>query len=207
MKRSRMNEERSDVNEVHKDEMKTEDVRISGAPSEGEKESPSVRIQELNDKYLRLYAEFENYKKRVSKDKEEIQKYGNESLLYELLPVIDHLEMALKHASNAVSSGLVQGVEITLKELKKTLEKFGLTGIEAEGRPFDPAVHHAMSQAERDDVDENMVVEEFRKGYLLRDKVLRPSLVAVSKSPSENGEAGEAEKSSEDTNNIIEEER
>jgi len=138
-------------------------------------------LRDMNDKYLRLYAEFENYRKRVNKDKEELVKYGNENLLYELLPVIDNLELALQHALNDVSTGLVQGVEITLKELRKTLEKFGISPIEALGRPFDPAVHHAMSQVERSDVDEMTVVEEYRKGYRLRDKVLRPSLVAVAK--------------------------
>jgi molecular chaperone GrpE len=149
-----------------------------------EKERLTAELQEINDKYLRLYAEFENYRKRVNKDKEELIRYGNESLLYELLPVIDNLEMALNHASNNVSEGLVQGVEITLKELQKTLEKFGLSVIEAKnGKPFNPLVHHAMTQVERDDVDEKTVVEEFRKGYMFRDKVLRPSLVAVSKKP------------------------
>jgi molecular chaperone GrpE len=141
----------------------------------------NAEVREMNDKYLRLYAEFENYKKRVNKDKEELVKYGNENILYDLLPVIDNLELALQHASNDVSSGLVQGVEITLKELRKTLEKFGLSPIEAPGKPFDPLVHHAMTQVERDDVEENTIVEEYRKGYRLRDKVLRPSLVAVSK--------------------------
>jgi len=148
-----------------------------------EKERLATELQEINDKYFRLYAEFANYKKRVHKDKEEILRYGNENLLSELLPVIDHLEMALQHASNDISSGLLQGVEITLKELKRTLEKFGLTAVEAMGKPFDPVVHHAMSQAERDDIDEMTVVEEFRKGYRLKDKVLRPSLVSVSKKP------------------------
>ncbi len=146
-----------------------------------EKERLTAELQEINDKYLRLYAEFENYKKRANKDKEEIFKYGNESLLYELLPVIDNLEMALKHATNSVSEGFVQGVEITLKELQRTLEKFGLSPIEANGKPFDPLVHHAMTQVERDDVDAKIVVEVFRRGYMVRDKVLRPSLVAVSK--------------------------
>lgn len=159
-----------------------------------EKERLTAELQEINDKYLRLYAEFENYKKRVNKDKEELVKYGNESLLYELLPVIDNLDMALKHASDNVSAGVVQGVEITLKELQKTLEKFGLSPIDAYGKPFDPLIHHAMTQVERDDIDEKTVVEEFRKGYMLRDKVLRPSLVAVSKKPvgrQEKEETGE----------------
>jgi molecular chaperone GrpE len=141
----------------------------------------NAELREMNDKYLRLYAEFENYKKRVNKDKEELVKYGNENLLYDLLPVIDNLELALQHASNDVSSGLAQGVEITLRELIKTLEKFGLSPIDAPGKPFNPLVHHAMTQVERDDVDEKTIVEEYRKGYRLRDKVLRPSLVAVSK--------------------------
>jgi len=145
------------------------------------KEPLTAELQDINDKYVRLYAEFENYKKRVNKDKEDLIKYGNENLLTELLPVIDNLEMALKHASNNLSSGLVQGVEITLKELKKILEKFGLTAIEADGKPFDPLIHHAMLQVERDNVKENMVAEELRKGYMLKDKVLRPALVAVSK--------------------------
>lgn len=158
-----------------------------------EKERLTAEIQEINDKYLRLYAEFENYKKRVNKDKEEIFKYGNESLLYELLPIIDNLEMALKHATNSVSEGLVQGVEITLKELQRTLEKFGLSPIEANGKPFDPLVHHAMTQVERDDVDEKTVMEEFRRGYMFRDKVLRPSLVAVSKKTVVSQEKAEEE--------------
>lgn len=139
------------------------------------------------DRYLRLYAEFDNYKKRVARDREELIKYGNESLLYELLPVIDNLEMAMKHSSNDTSSasggGLAQGVEITLKEFLKVIDKFGLSPIDASGKMFDPSMHHAMTQVERDDIDENMVVEEFRKGYMFSEKVLRPSLVAVSKKP------------------------
>jgi molecular chaperone GrpE len=159
-------------------------------------------LKEMSEKYLRLYAEFDNYKKRVNKDKEELLKYGQESLLYELLTVIDNLELALKHASDEVSTGLIQGVEITYKELMKTLEKFGLTAVEAEGEDFDPSVHHAMSQVERDDVEENIVVEEYRKGYKLKDKVLRPSLVSVSKKPPEDNRETEAMK----INNITEEE-
>jgi len=162
----------------------------------------TAELEEMSEKYLRLYAEFDNYKKRVNKDKEELLKYGQESILYELLTVIDNLDLALKHASDEVSTGLIQGVEITYKELMKTLEKFGLTRVEAEGKTFDPSVHHAMSQVERDDVEENIVVEEYRKGYKLKDKVLRPSLVSVSKKPPEDNRETEAMK----INNITEEE-
>jgi molecular chaperone GrpE len=173
-----MNEEELDT---EKEQPEAEGGEIAGQESSDETSDLTAQFQEMNDKYVRLYAEFENYRRRVNKDKEEIIRYGNENLLYELLTVLDHLEMAVKHASGDISSGLMQGVEITLKELKRTLEKFGLTEIEAEGRPFDPAVHHAMSQVVREDIADNLVVEEYRKGYMLKDKVLRPSLVAVSK--------------------------
>ncbi len=146
-----------------------------------EKDDQSV-IKELNDKYLRCYAEFENYKKRVSKEKQDLIRFGNESLIYELLPAVDSLELALKHAADN-ATGIVQGVAMTLKEIHRTLEKFGLSRIEAEGRKFDPAIHHAMMNVERTDMDEKMVAEELRPGYRYQDKVLRPSLVAVSVKP------------------------
>jgi len=155
---------------------------VQEVPDE-DKDRLTSELQEINDKYVRLYAEFENYKKRINKDKEELVRYGNESLIFELLPVIDNLEMALKHSSHDLNAGIMHGVEITLKELQRVLEKFGLIPIDASGKPFDPTVHHAMTQIERDNVEEKTVVEEFRKGYMLQDKVLRPSLVAVSKKP------------------------
>jgi molecular chaperone GrpE len=145
--------------------------------------------EELNNKYLRLYAEFDNYKKRVNKDKEELARYGNESLIYELLPVIDSLELALKHATGEAQTGVVQGVEMTLKELQRTLEKFGVAKIDATGKEFDPSIHHAMTQIAREDLEEKMIAEELRPGYLYRDKVLRPSLVAVSIKPQKNKES------------------
>jgi molecular chaperone GrpE len=158
----------------------TEELKKEEGPS------PGAELSELKDKYLRLYAEFENYKKRVQKDKEELIKYSNESILYEILPVIDNLELALSHAADDISEGLLKGVEITLREFQRIAGKFGLAAIEAEGKPFDPAVHHAMSQVERADVEDKTVVEEFRKGYMFGDKVLRPSLVAVSKKPAKS---------------------
>ena len=140
-----------------------------------------TELEDTKNKYLRLYAEFENYKRRIQKDREELVRYGNESLLHDMLPVMDNLEMALKHSTDKVSHGLVKGVEITLREFQRVVEKYGLTPVPALGKPFDPSVHHAMTQVERADVADKTVVEEFRRGYLLGDKVLRPSLVAVSK--------------------------
>jgi molecular chaperone GrpE len=143
----------------------------------------SAELQEMNDKYIRLYAEFDNYRKRVNKDREELIKYANEGIIYQLLPVIDNLEMALKHSNDSTSSGLVQGVENTLREFLRTLEKYGLTPIAAVNKPFDPSLHEAMCVIERKDIEDNLVVEEFRKGYIFKEKVLRPSLVSVSKRP------------------------
>ncbi|HMK57031.1 MAG TPA: nucleotide exchange factor GrpE [Dissulfurispiraceae bacterium] len=183
-----------DEKKSHKIEIKESDesaaagaeAGTAGNDDQAQAEYAKLRtaLEESNDKYLRLYAEFENYKKKVRKEKEEFLTYCNEDLLYELLPVIDNLDMALKHASegNADSlTSLKQGVENTLRELVRTLDKFGLKTIESEGRPFDPAYHHAMSQVERPDVDDKTVLQEMRKGYLYKEKVLRPSLVAVSK--------------------------
>lgn len=145
------------------------------------------QYDELNDRYLRLYADFENYRKRMQRDREDLVKYANESILHDLLPAIDNLELALRHTSGEQNSGLVQGVEATLKELQRTLERFGLSRIEATGKLFDPAVHHAMSQVERADLDDRMIAEEFRAGYRYRDKVLRPALVSVSVKPKGSG--------------------
>jgi len=146
-------------------------------------EQLTAELQEMNDKYIRLYAEFDNYRKRVNKDKEELIKYANEGIIYQLLIVIDTLEIALKHSNDKTSSGLIQGVENTLREFLRTLEKFGLTPIEAVNKPFDPSLHEAISVVEQNDIKENLVVEEFRKGYIFKEKVLRPSLVSVSKRP------------------------
>jgi molecular chaperone GrpE len=167
-----------------------DDEKAEAASREGE-------ISELNDKYLRLYAEFDNYKKRVARDKEELVRYANESLIYELLPPLDTMEIALKHAEEGENNGLVEGVKNTLREIYRTLEKFGVSTIEARGEPFNPEYHHAMSREERGDMDENMVVEEFRKGFMYDNKVLRASLVSVSTKPEKKaGEASSGEKES-----------
>ncbi len=181
-------------------ENNTETQPSGSGETEGLQARENAVIEELNNKYMRLYAEFDNYKKRVNKDKEELIKYGNESLIYELLPVIDSLELALKHAQEESQAGIVQGVEMTLKELQRTLEKFGVSRIGAAGKKFDPSIHHAMIQVEREDLDEKMVAEEMRTGYLYRDKVLRPSLVAVSIKQQKNSEKKEMEAHAETEN-------
>lgn len=148
-------------------------------------ESLKNALAEINDKYVRLYAEFENYKKFIARNREEQLKYANESLMKDLLTVIDHLELALQHSSNKeASNSLAEGVELTLKELKTVLEKYGLASIDALGKPFDPLIHHAMTQIESAEADENTVVQELRKGYKYKDRVIRATLVGVAKQPS-----------------------
>jgi molecular chaperone GrpE len=171
---------------------------ISETGETNESHSQDRAIEELNNKYLRLYAEFDNYKKKVNRDKEELAKYGNESLIYELLPIIDSLELALKHATEDSRTGIVEGVEMTLKELYRTLEKFGVSKIQAAGKPFDPSIHHAMTQVEREDMEDKMVAEELRSGYSYREKVLRPSLVSVSTKPQRKDLNSPKKKKSED---------
>jgi molecular chaperone GrpE len=201
-----------EIDEAERSEILEEAEKSEEAESSFEIiEQQKKELSELNDKYLRLYSELENYKRLRSKEKEELIKYSNEELLRELLSVIDHLELALQHSEtnkdteNSISA-LIEGVELTLKELRSTLEKFGLAAIEALGKTFDPFVHHAMTQVETDESEANTVVNEFRKGYMLKDRVLRPAYVAVSKKPSseaepvENEENGKPERST-DTNN------
>jgi molecular chaperone GrpE len=172
----------------HREEIENKEEVVQEILEKAEKEQKSPlesELAEIKDRYLRLYAEFENYRKRVQREKEDLIKCSNEDLLSQILPAIDNLEMALQHSANGPSKGLVKGVEITLRELLRVLEKFGLIPISAIGKPFDPSVHHAMSVVEKPDAEDNTVMDEFRKGYMLGNRVLRPSLVSVSKKKTE----------------------
>lgn len=141
---------------------------------------------EANEKYLRTYADFDNYRKRMQRDLADFRLYANEQLAQELLPVIDHLGLALKHAGVEENvQGLQQGVELVYKQLRDVLEKFGIKSFESQGEPFDPAKHDAIMQVERADVPANRVVQVLNEGYLYHDKVLRHAKVGVSKRPTE----------------------
>ncbi len=188
------------MTEEHENELpqepENEAEETAPVPEEEGTDELKKSIEEANDKYIRLYADFENFKKITAKNKEDLLKYASEDIMSDILTVIDHLELALQHSSgNETSSSLAEGVELTLKELTGVLEKHGLLNIEAVGKQFDPAIHHAMSQIETDDADENTVVKEFRKGYMLRDRVLRAPLVGVAKkqAPPEDTEEGSTE--------------
>ncbi|MRR33441.1 nucleotide exchange factor GrpE [bacterium] len=140
------------------------------------------------DKYLRERADLENYRRRAQKDKEDLQKYGNECLLQEILPVLDNMERALDHASEESLSAVIEGVNLTRSMLLSVLKKFGVEPVESKGAPFDPAFHQAMLRVESADVAPNTVIEEFQKGYMLNDRLLRPAMVSVAGAP-KNGDA------------------
>ncbi len=139
------------------------------------------------DLYMRAYAEMENIKKRGIKEREELRKYANESLIKEILPVIDSLQKAISHAHNDENpSGLVEGLKLTLDSLMKTLEKAGLQEVEAEGKPFDPNLHEAIYQQTDDKVPPGHVLTEFQRGYLLNGRLIRPAMVVVSQGNTNN---------------------
>jgi molecular chaperone GrpE len=166
-----------------------ETEQLSRALEQKEKEATEAR-----DRYLRTYADFENYRKRMQRDLADFKKYANEQMARELLSVVDHLTLAIKHATEAgeTGQGFLQGVELVHKQFRDVLEKFGVTLFPAEGEPFDPQKHDAVTQEPTAEVPENTVVRVLQDGYLYHDKVLRHAKVSVSKKP--QGDAGDAEK-------------
>ena len=146
-----------------------------------------LKAKENYDLYMRTYAEMENIKKRGKKEREDLAKFANESLIKEILPTIDNLEKAISHANNdANPSVLIKGLEMTLSGLMKTLEKSGLKKVEAAGKPFDPNFHEAISQQIDDKVVQGHIIMELQKGYLLNERLIRPSMVVVSQGSSKS---------------------
>jgi molecular chaperone GrpE len=136
------------------------------------------------DRYLRLFAEFENYKKRIQRDQLDYNKYATEKLLRELLPVADNLERAIAHArSTNADSATIDGLDLIARQFQDALQKAGIEPISAVGKVFDPALHQALAQVESSEHEPDTVVEEAQRGYVLHGRILRPSLVTVAKLP------------------------
>ena len=132
-------------------------------------------------------ADIENLKKRYERQMEEVKKYCTEPLIIELLDVVDELELAVKSGRSSNSAeAVVQGVEMTLKKLKKVLEDQGVSPIESVGKPFDPSKHNAVAKTEKEGEEGCTIAEEVRKGYTMREKVIRPSVVKVVVKPSKS---------------------
>lgn len=165
---------------IDEEDEKTEDT--SADDGKGKIESLEKEYEDLNSQFLRLQADFVNYRNRMNKEKESSIAYGTEIIVTELLPVIDNFNRALEaEDKDSKENSFYQGIKMIEKQLLDTLEKNSVVEIEALGLEFDPNYHHAVVMEESDEYDSNIVIEVLQKGYLLKDKVIRPAMVKVSK--------------------------
>lgn len=165
-------------------EEKTEGEAAEEAAKEEEAkkaEEAAKKAEEAeSERYMRLMAEFQNFKKRVAKEKSDIHAYANEKIVGELLPVLDNFERALE-SEGGDPEAYAKGMQLIFEQLKKALENAGLAEIKAMDEEFDPNVHNAVMTESIEDKEDGTVTKVFQKGYTLKDKVIRPSMVAVNK--------------------------
>ncbi len=177
-----------EIDSGKKDKEKTDDpLKVM----EARLESMEQESKDSHDSFLRVSAEFENYKKRAAREMNDFRKFSNESFAKAMLPVVDNLDRAIESSSDDdhSNSSVVEGVNMTLKEILKIFEQFGVKPFESLGKTFDPAVHQAVMQEESDDHPEKTILNELEKGYMIHDRLLRPAMVVVSKkTESENQE-------------------
>jgi len=150
---------------------------------EAKLEAKEKEAQDNYDRFLRLSAEFENFKKRMEKEKTDAYKFGTENLIKELLPVLDNLERAIDHGEAKDPQGLLEGVDMTLKGFLTTLEKIGVSPVDATGKEFDPNLHEAVMVQEDAHHPAGTVLTQLQKGYTLHNRLIRPAMVVVSKRP------------------------
>lgn len=159
-----------------------ETAEAIGETEELDAEKLATELADLNQRFLRVAADFENYKRRSLQEKDDLVKYSNSKIMGEILPVLDAFQLALKNPGESKETqNVIKGVEMLYRQLLQALEQAGMTKIEAVGQPFDPKLHEAIMQVEDDSVPEDTVVEELRAGYMLNERVIRPSMVKVSK--------------------------
>lgn len=185
---------------VTEEKNKSEEKPMAAESKEMEKEDPKpdveTKLQEKEkeakdhyDRYVRLSAEMENFKKRLEKEKKETYKFANENLLKDLLPVLDNLERAMEHGQEGDNfKALLEGVEMTLKGFLAVLEKYGVTRVEALGEEFDPNQHEAVMVQEDAGRPPGVVISQLQKGYRLHNRLVRPAMVVVSKKPEINSD-------------------
>lgn len=196
MMSSEVNEEHQDqpesVEEIDELEFVTESPEeTTEEENEAEAETPREEIEKWKDMAARSQAELENFRKRMAREKTEAIIYANRSLLEQLLPIIDNFEMGLKAAqdSEGEASMILQGMAMVRKQLDDFLSEQGVEVIESDGVEFNPNVHEALKQEANDEVPEGIILYTMRRGYRLRDRILRAANVVVSSGPSEEGEA------------------
>ncbi|AWH78156.1 nucleotide exchange factor GrpE [Clostridioides difficile] len=161
------------------DEKEVDDENVTDINSKLAEKKLQDELDELNDKYQRLQAEYANYRRRTQQEKETIGVFANEKIITELIPVIDSMERALDACENKEDT-MYKGISLVHKQLIDTLVKFGVEEIEAESKEFDPNLHLAVMQESIDGVEANQIVMVLQKGYKLGTKVVRPSMVKVS---------------------------
>ena len=150
---------------------------------EGDSQKLREELAQYKEKYVRLYAEFENARKRMEREKQEFVKYANEGLIVEFLSIVDDLERSLEaaKAKHEDYTAFLKGIEMVMAHIYALLKKYGAKPIEAKGKKFDPHYHEILSQEETDQFEDEYVMEEFQKGYCLGEKVVRPTKVKLAK--------------------------
>ncbi len=171
--------------EVEANAADQEESHQSALADEGEQLDPlallKLEVEENYNRYLRVQADFDNFRKRTRKEKEDLLKYASQPLIESLLPAVDNLERALAAGQGSdQAESLLKGVDMVFRQMKQILEQEGLQEIGAEGQPFDPQYHQAVMQEESADHESGVVIQELQKGYVLKDRVIRPSMVKVS---------------------------
>ena len=172
--------------EVNEPEVMEQEEVVSDMKDETDKLNEEINKlqqekEDLYQRFLRIQAEFDNFKKRSIKEREAAAKYKAQDLASELLPAIDNFERALQVEVSEANKGLLEGISMVYRQLIDALKSQGVESIEAVGKEFDPNIHQAVMQDEDDSVDSNIVIEELQKGYLIKDRVIRPAMVKVNK--------------------------
>ena len=181
-----------EIDSSKKDKEKTDDpLKVM----EARLESVEQELKDSHDRFLRVSAEFENYKKRAAREMNDFRKFANESFVKAMLPVVDNLDRAIESSSDDDHSirSVVEGVNMTLKEILKIFEQFGVKPFESLGKIFDPALHQAVMQKETDNHPEKTILNELEKGYMIHDRLLRPAMVVVSKTTESENQENQAQ--------------
>ena len=160
-------------------EMQTEAQNAGTEDSAGETAEDGGEKEDGDAKYLRLAADFQNFRRRVEKEKSDIYAYANEKIALDIIDVMDNFERALQHSEECADKQFVEGIGKIYKQLKRVLDKNNIVEIKAEGEDFDPNFHNAVTSEENSDFESGKVIQALQKGYTLNDKVIRPSMVRV----------------------------
>ena len=169
-------------NNEDQEELSARDSEAADSVVSGELQKLIEERDGLKDSLLRKQAEFENYRKRIERERGEYAQFASAELMRELLNAMDSFDLAIRNAGKEKSAGdnMLRGLDLVYKQFQDTLGRFGLKTIEAEGQPFDPNFHQAVTTVPTDEVEENTVVSELRRGYTLNGRLLRPAMVSVS---------------------------